>query len=78
MHKPYTADNFFLIKIKKIEKKLEAAATEELDHLSWCQSRIKELGGSTSVLNPLLYLGSFAIGSIASITVSQKLITDLY
>ena len=57
----------FFNKNKKIEKKLEAAATEELDHLSWCQSRIKELGGSTSVLNPLLYLGSFAIGSIASI-----------
>ena len=54
----------FFNKNKKIEKKLEAAATEELDHLSWCQSRIKELGGSASVLNPLLYLGSFAIGSI--------------
>jgi len=57
----------FFNKNKKIEKKLEEAATEELDHLSWCQSRIKELGGSTSVLNPFLYLGSFAIGSIASI-----------
>ena len=52
---------------KKIEKKLKEAATEELDHLAWCQSRIKELGGSTSYINPILYLGSFAIGSVASI-----------
>ena len=52
---------------KKIEKKLKEAATEELDHLVWCQSRIKELGGSTSYLNPILYFGSFAIGSVASI-----------
>ncbi len=57
----------FFNKNKKIEKKLEAAATEELDHLAWCQSRIKELGGTTSFLNPILYLGSFTIGSIASI-----------
>ena len=52
---------------KKIEEQLEIAANEELDHLSWCQSRIKELNGTTSRLNPLLYLGSFTIGSIASI-----------
>ena len=57
----------FFNRNNKIKNQLEEAATEELDHLSWCQSRIKELGGSTSVLNPFLYLGSFAIGSIASI-----------
>ena len=57
----------FFNKNKQIEAKLEEAATEELDHLAWCQSRITELGGRTSFLNPFLYLGSFAIGSIASI-----------
>ena len=54
-------------KNNKIRKQLLKAANEELDHLAWCQSRIKELDGGTSYLNPLLYLGSFAIGSIASI-----------
>ena len=59
--------HIFFNQNKKIEKKLKEAATEELDHLVWCQSRIKELGGSTSYLNPILYFGSFAIGSVASI-----------
>tara|TARA_B110000014_G_C19981987_1_gene508474 strand:- start:98 stop:721 length:624 start_codon:yes stop_codon:yes gene_type:complete len=54
-------------KNKKIKNQLEDAATEELDHLAWCQIRIEELKGTTSHLNPILYIGSFAIGSIASI-----------
>ena len=54
-------------KNNKIRKQLLKAANEELDHLAWCQSRIKELDGSISYLNPLLYLGSFTIGSVASI-----------
>lgn len=57
----------FFNKNKKIQEQLEIAANEELDHLAWCQSRIKELNGTTSRLNPLLYLGSFTIGSVASI-----------
>jgi 3-demethoxyubiquinol 3-hydroxylase len=43
---------------------LEAAA-EEIDHLAWCEQRLKELHGRTSLLNPLWYLGSFALGAIA-------------
>ena len=54
-------------KNNKIQKKLEEAASEELDHLAWCESRIKDLGGNSSYLNPFLYIGSFTIGSIASI-----------
>ncbi len=41
------------------------AAREEGDHLVWCATRIGELGGRTSLLNPLWYGGSFAIGAIA-------------
>ena len=41
------------------------AAAEEGDHLAWCEQRLRELKGRTSVLNPLWYLGSFAIGAIA-------------
>lgn len=40
---------------------LESAA-EETDHLAWCAQRITELGGRTSLLDPLWYAGSFAIG----------------
>lgn len=44
---------------------MQQAAREETEHLAWCESRILELGGSTSILNPLFYIGSFAIGATA-------------
>jgi ubiquinone biosynthesis monooxygenase Coq7 len=44
---------------------MRQAAAEEIDHLAWCEQRLRELNGRTSVLNPLWYLGSFAIGAIA-------------
>lgn len=44
---------------------MQQAAHEETEHLAWCESRIHQLGGRTSVLNPLFYAGSFAIGAIA-------------
>lgn len=46
---------------------LMEAAREETDHLAWCAERIRELGGRTSVLNPLWYAGSFAIGALAGL-----------
>lgn len=50
---------------------LLAAAAEETDHLAWCDARLKELHDRPSVLNPLWYAGSFAIGAIAAV-VSDK------
>ena len=47
--------------------KMQQAAAEEIDHLAWCSQRIEELGGRKSLLNPLWYSGSFAIGSLAGI-----------
>lgn len=44
---------------------LEAAAQEETEHLAWTERRIAELGGRKSLLNPLWYAGSFAIGAAA-------------
>ena len=44
----------------------ERAAREETDHLAWTEQRIKELGGRTSLLNPLWYGGAFAIGLVAA------------
>jgi 3-demethoxyubiquinol 3-hydroxylase len=44
---------------------LERAAREEEDHLAWSAGRIRELGGRPSLLNPLWYAGSLAIGAAA-------------
>jgi len=46
---------------------LERAAQEETEHLAWTERRIGELGGSKSLLNPLWYTGSFAIGAVAGL-----------
>jgi len=46
---------------------LEQAAQEEIEHLAWTESRIEELGGHKSLLNPLWYAGSFAIGAAAGL-----------
>jgi 3-demethoxyubiquinol 3-hydroxylase len=50
---------------KGLKSALEKAAAEEEDHLAWSQQRIAELGGRTSMLNPVWYGGSFAIGFLA-------------
>jgi len=44
---------------------LEQAACEEQDHLVWSAQRIEELGGRTSLLVPLWYAGSLALGAAA-------------
>ncbi len=46
---------------------MQQAASEEIDHLAWCEQRIEELGGRKSLLNPIWYAGSFAIGTLAGI-----------
>jgi ubiquinone biosynthesis monooxygenase Coq7 len=43
------------------------AAQEEGDHLAWCGDRLRELGSRPSVLNPLWYAGSYAIGTLAGL-----------
>ncbi len=49
----------------ELKRALEQAAREEEDHLAWAEQRIRELGGRTSLLNPLWYAGSLAIGFAA-------------
>jgi 3-demethoxyubiquinol 3-hydroxylase len=46
---------------------MEQASRDEADHLAWCRARIEELGGRTSLLTPLWYAGSFAIGAAAGL-----------
>lgn len=50
-----------------VKEKMQKAAIEEGDHLSWCQTRLVELGSHTSYLNPFWYAGSFAIGLTAGL-----------
>ena len=48
-------------------EQMQQAAAEENDHLLWCRQRIQELGGHTSLLNPLWYTGSFMIGAASGL-----------
>ena len=43
------------------------AAREDIDHLAWCEARLGELDSRPSLLNPLWYAGSFAIGAVAGL-----------
>ncbi|HYA19740.1 MAG TPA: 2-polyprenyl-3-methyl-6-methoxy-1,4-benzoquinone monooxygenase [Burkholderiales bacterium] len=50
-----------------VQQALQKAATEETEHLAWTERRIEELGGRKSLLNPLWYGGSFALGALAGL-----------
>ncbi len=52
-------------RLENVRATMEEAAQEEQDHLAWCEARLKELGSRPSLLNPLWYSGSFAIGALA-------------
>lgn len=43
------------------------AAREEGDHLTWTRQRLQELDARPSLLNPLWYAGSFAMGALAGL-----------
>ena len=59
-------------KLTSVRSEMEQAANEEIDHLAWCQERVKQLGSHSSVLNPLWYGLSFGIGATAGL-ISDKL-----
>jgi ubiquinone biosynthesis monooxygenase Coq7 len=52
-------------RLASVREQMNTASAEEQDHLHWCRERIAELGGKTSLLNPLFYAGAFALGAIA-------------
>lgn len=58
-------------KLPTVRKEMKAAAQEEIDHLVWCEERLRELGSHTSYLNPAWYSMSFALGAIAG-AISDK------
>ncbi|HUF22258.1 MAG TPA: 2-polyprenyl-3-methyl-6-methoxy-1,4-benzoquinone monooxygenase [Burkholderiales bacterium] len=50
-----------------VREALQQAAREETEHLAWTATRVSELGGRVSVLNPLLYTASFAAGVVSGV-----------
>lgn len=54
-------------RLPQVRQAMEQAADEEIDHLAWCEQRIRQLGSHTSVLNPLFYGLSFGIGASAGL-----------
>jgi ubiquinone biosynthesis monooxygenase Coq7 len=51
----------------ELKHKLDQAAREETEHLAWTESRLRELRSHRSLLNPVWYAGSFAIGAAAGL-----------
>jgi ubiquinone biosynthesis monooxygenase Coq7 len=56
----------FVARSDSTREMLLDAAQEETDHLAWCEARLSELQSRPSLLNPLWYAGSFAIGAMAA------------
>lgn len=54
-------------RLPETRRNMARSAQEENDHLAWCERRIEELGDRKSLLNPLWYAGSFAIGAAAGL-----------
>lgn len=51
-----------LARSDETHRQLLTAAAEEHDHLAWCRSRLDELQGRRSLLDPFWFAGSAAIG----------------
>ncbi|MBG4622123.1 2-polyprenyl-3-methyl-6-methoxy-1,4-benzoquinone monooxygenase [Pseudomonas aeruginosa] len=54
-------------KLPEVREAMEEAAEEEIDHLAWCEQRIRQLGSRPSVLNPIFYGLSFGGGAAAGL-----------
>lgn len=51
----------------RVRTTLERAGAEERDHLAWCSERLCELDARPSLLSPLWYAGSFALGVVSGL-----------
>lgn len=59
-------------RLEDVREQMEHAADEEIDHLVWCEERLKELGAQPSLLNPIFYGLSWGIGATAGL-ISDKI-----
>ncbi|WP_445156878.1 2-polyprenyl-3-methyl-6-methoxy-1,4-benzoquinone monooxygenase [Halomonas sp. E14] len=55
----------FTARLPEVRAQMEQSAQEEIDHLAWCDERLRELDSHPSVLNPLFYAASFGMGAVA-------------
>lgn len=51
---------------EEMRQQFAHAGREEEDHLAWTAQRLHELGARTSLLNPLWYVGAYAMGAVAA------------
>lgn len=54
-------------RLDTVRDAMEEAASEEVDHLAWCDERLAELESRPSLLNPLFYGLSFGVGALAGL-----------
>ena len=52
-----------MARTREVRRLLESAASEEADHLAWCEQRLQELESRPSALNPVFYALSYAMGA---------------
>ncbi|MBU2039042.1 MAG: 2-polyprenyl-3-methyl-6-methoxy-1,4-benzoquinone monooxygenase [Gammaproteobacteria bacterium] len=52
-------------RLPDVRDTMNHAAAEEVDHLAWCENRLKELDSRPSLLNPAFYAMSFGLGAVA-------------
>lgn len=52
-------------KLPNVKQAMLQAALEESEHLAWCEQRVHQLEGHTSIFNPLWYVGSLTLGAVA-------------
>ena len=50
----------------QLKRQFSQAGREEEDHLAWTMERLRELGSRPSLLNPVWYAGSYALGILAA------------
>lgn len=54
-------------RLSEVKQQMTEAAEEEIDHLAWCEQRLRELDSQPSVLNLVWYSGSFMLGALAGL-----------
>tara|TARA_Y100000768_G_scaffold202532_1_gene152368 strand:- start:19172 stop:19777 length:606 start_codon:yes stop_codon:yes gene_type:complete len=61
-----------------LEKVIINMCDEEREHLELCNTRLEELSGHTSYLNPIWYLTSFALGAYVGTLEKDKALGFIY
>lgn len=54
-------------RLPEVRSQMAEAAAEEIDHLAWCEQRLRELNSQPSYLNTFWYISSLMIGAVAGL-----------